>query len=234
MVKVPIPIAFGPAFEGERIRKSDTHVEFGGGRSVAYELVRSAPPEEVHDREIVVDGPDLHGLPAGSVLPLGSSSGSQGRGCSTTSNRSSSAASTGSSITARGRCTWHSGTPPGSRLDGGCGEGFSLADLGLMLYASSTRTSRTSWTRCRCRSRHGLRMCSRADGGARRLRRTGRAGADADRRCRLRVHSCTLCQSFAPNHVCIVSPERLGLCGAINWLDGRRGSRSPRPAPTSR
>jgi acetyl-CoA synthase len=31
--------------------------------------------------------------------------------------------------------------------------------------------------------------------------------------------SCTLCQSFAPNHVCIVSPERLGLCGAYNWLD---------------
>jgi len=27
------------------------------------------------------------------------------------------------------------------------------------------------------------------------------------------------CQSFAPNHVCIVSPERLGLCGAYNWLD---------------
>jgi acetyl-CoA synthase len=32
-------------------------------------------------------------------------------------------------------------------------------------------------------------------------------------------YSCTLCQSFAPNHVCIVSPERLGLCGAYNWLD---------------
>jgi acetyl-CoA synthase len=32
-------------------------------------------------------------------------------------------------------------------------------------------------------------------------------------------YSCTLCQSFAPNHVCIVTPERLGLCGAYNWLD---------------
>jgi acetyl-CoA synthase len=28
-----------------------------------------------------------------------------------------------------------------------------------------------------------------------------------------------LCQSFAPDHVCVVSPERLGLCGAYNWLD---------------
>jgi acetyl-CoA synthase len=32
-------------------------------------------------------------------------------------------------------------------------------------------------------------------------------------------YSCTLCQSFAPNHVCIVTPQRVGLCGAYNWLD---------------
>ena len=34
-------------------------------------------------------------------------------------------------------------------------------------------------------------------------------------------YSCPLCQSFAPNHVCIITPERLGLCGAYNWLDGK-------------
>ena len=34
-------------------------------------------------------------------------------------------------------------------------------------------------------------------------------------------YSCLLCQSFAPNHVCVVSPERLGLCGAYNWLDAK-------------
>jgi acetyl-CoA synthase len=34
-------------------------------------------------------------------------------------------------------------------------------------------------------------------------------------------YSCTLCQSFAPNHVCIITPERSGLCGAYSWLDGR-------------
>jgi acetyl-CoA synthase len=28
-------------------------------------------------------------------------------------------------------------------------------------------------------------------------------------------YSCTLCQSFAPSHVCIISPERSGLCGAV-------------------
>jgi acetyl-CoA synthase len=34
-------------------------------------------------------------------------------------------------------------------------------------------------------------------------------------------YSCLLCQSFAPNHVCVITPQRLGLCGAYNWLDGR-------------
>lgn len=37
-------------------------------------------------------------------------------------------------------------------------------------------------------------------------------------------YSCKLCQSYAPNHVCIISPERLGLCGAYNWLDGKAAS----------
>jgi len=32
-------------------------------------------------------------------------------------------------------------------------------------------------------------------------------------------YTCSLCQSFAPDHICIISPERLGLCGAVNWMD---------------
>jgi acetyl-CoA synthase len=34
-------------------------------------------------------------------------------------------------------------------------------------------------------------------------------------------YSCALCQSFAPNHICIITPERLGLCGAYSWLDAK-------------
>ena len=34
-------------------------------------------------------------------------------------------------------------------------------------------------------------------------------------------YSCTICQSYAPDHVCVITPQRLGLCGAYNWLDGR-------------
>ena len=34
-------------------------------------------------------------------------------------------------------------------------------------------------------------------------------------------YGCTLCQSFAPNHVCVISPQRVSLCGSISWLDAR-------------
>ncbi|MGL4284475.1 MAG: CO dehydrogenase/CO-methylating acetyl-CoA synthase complex subunit beta, partial [Eubacterium aggregans] len=34
-------------------------------------------------------------------------------------------------------------------------------------------------------------------------------------------YTCTLCQSFAPSHVCVVTPQRLGLCGAVSWLDSK-------------
>ena len=34
-------------------------------------------------------------------------------------------------------------------------------------------------------------------------------------------YSCIMCQAFSPSHVCIVTPERLGLCGAVSWLDAK-------------
>ena len=36
-----------------------------------------------------------------------------------------------------------------------------------------------------------------------------------------RYYTCILSQSFAPAHCCVVTPERLGLCGAVSWLDAK-------------
>jgi len=38
-------------------------------------------------------------------------------------------------------------------------------------------------------------------------------------------YGCVLCQSFAPTHVSIISPDRIGNCGAINWFDGRAAAK---------
>ena len=43
-------------------------------------------------------------------------------------------------------------------------------------------------------------------------RRSGIEDDDVDN-----FYSCTLCQGFAPNHVCILTPERMPFCGIISY-----------------
>ncbi|ENN96275.1 acetyl-CoA decarbonylase/synthase complex subunit beta [Methanocaldococcus villosus KIN24-T80] len=38
-------------------------------------------------------------------------------------------------------------------------------------------------------------------------------------------YGCIMCQSFAPTHVCVISPERPALCGGINYLDARAAAK---------
>ena len=38
-------------------------------------------------------------------------------------------------------------------------------------------------------------------------------------------YGCSLCQSFAPTSVCVITPDRIALCGAINWFDGRAAAK---------
>ena len=55
---------------------------------------------------------------------------------------------------------------------------------------------------------------------ARDMRTRGLKDEDVDT-----FYGCTLCQSFAPGHICIISPERISLCGAISWLDARAAAK---------
>ncbi len=70
---IPIPMACSPpAFEGGKsIRKEEMYVEFGGGRTPAFELLRMRPPrEEVEDGKVTIVGPEVDAVPEGSALPL--------------------------------------------------------------------------------------------------------------------------------------------------------------------
>ena len=68
--EVPIPVAFGPAFEGERVRGEDIYLEAGGGRTHMVEWVTSKRMEEVEDGKVEVIGPELTDIEPGSRLPL--------------------------------------------------------------------------------------------------------------------------------------------------------------------
>jgi len=70
--KPPIPVAYGPAFEGERIRKEDTFIEFGGQRTPAFEWVRMRELDEIEDNKIIIVGDKWQErYEKGGQLPLG-------------------------------------------------------------------------------------------------------------------------------------------------------------------
>ena len=77
----------------------------------------------------------------------------------------------------------------------------------------------------RCGIGHPDHRRRKVDVAGKRRNRYMRNGMPGSRVCTTSdvdlYYSCTLCQTFAPNHVCIITPERLALCGAISWLDGK-------------
>ncbi len=95
IAKVPIPVAYGAAFEGERIRKEQTYVEFGGNRTPAFEYVTTRELDEVEDGKIAVVGPEVDDVEEGTRAAAGASGWRwPGARCRPTSSRSSSARST--------------------------------------------------------------------------------------------------------------------------------------------
>ncbi|GAI82010.1 unnamed protein product, partial [marine sediment metagenome] len=70
VAEVPVPVAYGPAFEGERVRGEDIYLETGGGRTPMVEWVTSKRMDEVEDEKIEVIGPEITDVPSGSKLPL--------------------------------------------------------------------------------------------------------------------------------------------------------------------
>ena len=69
--QIEIPCAFGPAYEGERVRGADLFCQMGGGKTQATELVKMAEMNEIEDGKVIVDGPDVTDIKEGETLPLG-------------------------------------------------------------------------------------------------------------------------------------------------------------------
>ena len=70
ITEIPVPMAYGPAFEGERVGEDDIYLECGGGKTPCCELVTIADMSQVEDGRVDVIGPNIADVPAGSRLPL--------------------------------------------------------------------------------------------------------------------------------------------------------------------
>jgi acetyl-CoA synthase len=223
ITEVPVPVPYGAAFEGERVRQSDMWVEFGGNRTPAFEYVTTVELDEINSGEIEVVGPDVHEVEAHTALPLAIWVEVAGRKMQVdfepVLERQIHHFLNGASG------LWHMGQRDivWTRIsEEAFRKGLRLRHYGEILHAKLLAEYGSIVDKVK------VTLFTETDEVERRLKTARRVYDQRNRRLEAMTDesvdtffSCLLCQSFAPNHVCIITPERLGLCGSYNWLDGK-------------
>jgi acetyl-CoA synthase len=218
---IDIPCAFGPAYEGERVRGADLHTQMGGGKTQCTELVKMAEMNEIEDGKVIVVGPDIKGLKEGDTLPLGIYVQVAGREFQVDFEP----------ILERQihhlvnyiQGVMHIGQRDISWIrvsKAAVEKGFTLKDIGVVLHAKFHQDFQKILDKVQItlytQKADVDKLTKRARGEYKTRDERVEKMTDEDEET---YYSCTLCQSFAPSHVCTVSPERTGLCGAYNWMD---------------
>lgn len=223
VTNIDIPVAFSNAFEGEIIRRGDMQVEIDGSRVDCFELVRTADAAAIEDHKIDMIGPDLDDIPVGTRISASYTVEVAGKNMQTDFE----------SVIERKihqflNCiegVMHTGQRDMIRVRISKADyeaGFRLKHLGEVLYAKIKSEFEAVVDKCQ------VRIVVDADMN-KELREQANVIFNA-RDARLKsltdesvpvFYSCIMCQSFSPSHVCVVTPERLGLCGAVSWLDAK-------------
>lgn len=218
---VPVPVPYGSAFEGEVVRKSDMRVEFGGKYSRCFEYLHMAPLEKVVDGKVEVVGPTFEAIADQGHMDMGILVEVAGRQMQedfepVLERQIHYFVNGASGIQHIGQrdIAW-------IRISNGAADkGFNLEHFGKILHARFKTDFGAIVDKVQVTIFTDPELVQEWLGKARQAydHRNKRLADLTDDRVE-EFYSCTLCQSFAPNHVCVVSPERLGLCGAYNWLD---------------
>jgi len=220
--KPPIPVAYGPAFEGERIRKEDMFLEFGGTRTPSFEWVRMRGMEDIEDGKVVVVGNNWQErYEKGGEMPLGIVVDVAGRKMQKDFEPVIERKIHSNINEAQG--VWHMGQRDINWMrisHNAKKEGFTLEHLGIINATMTHHRFRAIVDKVQVTiytdGSDVLRLMEEARSVYK--ERDQRLGGLVDEAVDI-FYSCLLCQSFAPSHVCVISPERLGLCGAYSWLD---------------
>ena len=221
--EVPIPVPYSPAFEGERIRKEDMHCEFGGQRTPAFEWLIMRDSSEVEDGKIEVTGPDIDSVEVGGKLPLGILVEVSGRKMQADFEPVLERQIHTFINEAQG--IWHMGQRDiiWVRISKEAAKAeFRLRHLGSILHAMLHDQYSNIVDKVQVKIYTDEQQVLKLQQEAVKVyaQRDARLADMTDESVDT-FYSCTLCQSFAPTHVCVITPERSGLCGAYSWLDGR-------------
>jgi len=221
VAEVPIPVAFGAAFEGERVRKGEFHVECGGNRTPMVEWCTSLRMDEVEDGKVEVIGPEITDVAEGEAIPLAIVVEVAGREMQEDYEPILERQIHHLINYAQG--VWHQGQRDTGWLRVSISakdKGFKFYHIGALLHAKLHQDFGRIFDKLQVKiyteedKVKEMIEKARAVYAARDARIEGMTDETTDI-----YYSCTLCQSFAPSHVCVISPERTGLCGSYNWMD---------------
>ena len=219
--ELPIPVAFAAAFEGEIIRKGDMQCEFYSGKNPTAELVVMRQMDEIEDHKINIIGPDLD---SANALPLVTYVEVAGKKMQEDFE----------SVIERKFHAWfnymegvmHTGQRNQVRVrvsKSAFENGLRLNHFAEVLYTMIMDEFDAVVDKCQVTIiTDAVEAEKFRDAVAipRYNQRDDRLASMTDEAVD-RYYTCILCQSFAPAHCCVVTPERLGLCGAVSWLDAK-------------
>jgi acetyl-CoA synthase len=221
LTEVPVPVPYGSAFEGEVVRKQDMRIEFGGKHSRCFEYLRMLDFDAIEDGKITVVGPGFEDQAAGAAMDMGIVVEVAGRKMQkdfepVLERQIHHFVNGASGVQHIGQrdIAW-------IRINKAAADkGFNLKHFGDILHARFHADFGAIVDKVQVTVYTEPADVEKWLGAARLAydERNVRLGNMTDESVE-EFYSCTLCQSFAPNHVCVVTPERLGLCGAYNWLD---------------
>ena len=221
VAEVPVPVAFGAAFEGERVRGEDIYLECGGGRTAMVEWVTSKPMDEVEDGKIEVIGPEITDVEAGSKLPMAIAVEVAGREMQEDYEPILERQihhlinyAQGSMHIGQRDIAWLRVSKQAVE------KGFKLSHIGTILHAKLHQDFGRIFDKIQVKIYTEEDKVKEVVEEAKAVYegRDTRIEGMTDESTEI-YYSCTLCQSFAPSHVCTISPERTGLCGSYNWMD---------------
>ena len=224
ITKIDIPVSFASAFEGEIIRRGDMQVEFDGSRKDCFELVCTKDASEVEDHKFTLIGPDFDQMEVGSKQQIAYIVDVAGKNM-----QSDFEPVFERKFHSYVNCVegvMHTGQRDMIRIrisKSTFEAGFRAKDLAEVLYANIKNEFDAVVDKCavtivtdeaECtKLRHEMAIPAYD-------RRDERLTSLTDESVPV-YYSCIMCQAFSPSHVCVVTPERLGLCGAVSWLDAK-------------
>ena len=224
ITNIDIPVAFASAFEGEIIRRKDMRVEFDGSRVDCAELVHTCDASEIEDHKITVVGPEVDEMEDGSKNSIAYVVKVAGKNMQPDFEPVIERKFHNYINCIEG--VYHTGQRDMQRIrisKNAFAAGFRLKHIGEVLYASVKNEFEAVVDKCeviiytdpaectRIRHEVAIPTFNKRDD---RLKNLTDESVDV-------YYSCILCQAFSPSHVCVVTPERLGLCGAVSWLDAK-------------